>query len=124
MNFTPIAAAFENKSSYYARAYFDQVSSRSIHEVPVLSIQGFTDPLFPVTETLQMFRRLKAADPAYPVWMVFGDIGPGQTLEIRTASDVGRSDLEAWIRLRGHELVESHGGEHGDRVLVRKGVEA
>ena len=70
-----IAAAFENKSSYYARAYFDQVSSRSIHEVPVLSIQGFTDPLFPVTETLQMFRRLKAADPAYPVWMVFGDIG-------------------------------------------------
>jgi TusA-related sulfurtransferase len=47
---------------------------------------------------------------------------PGQTLEIRTVSDVGRTDLEAWIRLRGHELVESHGGAHGDRVLVRKGV--
>jgi TusA-related sulfurtransferase len=46
---------------------------------------------------------------------------PGQTLEIRTVSDVGRTDLEAWIRLRGHELVEANGGANGDRVLVRKG---
>jgi TusA-related sulfurtransferase len=49
---------------------------------------------------------------------------PGQTLEIRTVSDVGRTDLEAWIRLRGHELVESRGGAEGDRFLVRKGADS
>lgn len=49
---------------------------------------------------------------------------PGQTLEIRTVSDVGRTDLEAWIRLRGHELVESRGGAVGDRFLVRKGADS
>jgi len=43
--------------------------------VPVLSIQGWTDPLFPAVQTLQMFRKLKAADPSYPIQMVFGDIG-------------------------------------------------
>ena len=46
---------------------------------------------------------------------------PGQTLEIRTVSDVGRTDLEAWIRLTGHELLEAAGGAAGDRVLVRRG---
>ena len=70
-----IAQAFQNKSAYYAQAYFDAIRARRIHEVPVLSIQGFTDPLFPPTETLQMFRRLKAADAKYPVWMAFGDVG-------------------------------------------------
>ena len=47
---------------------------------------------------------------------------PGQTLEIRTTSDVGRTDLEAWIRLRGHETVVARGGEEEDRYLVRRGA--
>jgi TusA-related sulfurtransferase len=46
---------------------------------------------------------------------------PGQTLEVRTVSDVGRTDLEAWIRLRGHEAVTARGGPHGDRYLIRRG---
>jgi len=48
-------------------------------------------------------------------------LDPGQTLEIRTRSDVGRSDLEAWVRLRGHEMVRTGAGTDGDRVLVRRG---
>lgn len=47
---------------------------------------------------------------------------PGQTLEIRTVSEVGRTDLEAWIRLRGHELVAAGAGGGGDRYLVRRGA--
>ena len=49
---------------------------------------------------------------------------PGQTLEIRTTSDVGRTDLEAWIRLRGHEAVLTGAGDEGDRYLVRRGPAA
>ena len=47
---------------------------------------------------------------------------PGQTLEIRTTSDVGRTDLEAWIRLRGHESLTERGGTGRDRYLVRRGA--
>ena len=46
---------------------------------------------------------------------------PGQTVEIRTVSDVGRTDLEAWIRLRGHDAIETRAGAGGDRYLVRRG---
>ena len=46
---------------------------------------------------------------------------PGQTLEVRTTSEVGRTDLEAWIRLAGHDLVRSRGGAGGDRFLIRRG---
>ncbi|MBV8195271.1 MAG: hypothetical protein JOY80_07055 [Candidatus Dormibacteraeota bacterium] len=44
-------------------------------EIPVFSIQGFTDPLFNGLHTLDMFNRLKALDSAYPVWTFFGDVG-------------------------------------------------
>jgi dienelactone hydrolase len=73
---------FHNKSAYYAGDYFDGVKqyyasrgASGIKPVPVFSIQGFTDPLFPAVETLQMYRKLKAFDPDYPVYMAFGDIG-------------------------------------------------
>jgi predicted acyl esterase len=59
--------------SYRYRSAFD--SPVPSHPVPVFSIQGWTDPLFPAVQTLQMFRRLKAADPGYPIQMVFADVG-------------------------------------------------
>jgi predicted acyl esterase len=70
-----IARAYRYKSAYYAQAYFDAVRRGAVREVPVLSVQGWTDPLFPAAETLQMLRRLQAADPAYPLTTVFADIG-------------------------------------------------
>jgi predicted acyl esterase len=72
-----IIRSYRPRSPFYARAYFDAVRGHTVREVPVLSIQGWTDPLFPPVETLQMFRRLKRADPHYPVKMVFGDVGHG-----------------------------------------------
>jgi predicted acyl esterase len=75
----PLAAgliqAFRLKSAYYADAYLDAIALGDVREVPVLSVQGLTDPLFPAVETLQMYRKLKAIDPAYPISMVFGDLG-------------------------------------------------
>jgi hypothetical protein len=70
-----VKQSFRDRSAYYADAYLQAVAAHTIREVPVLSIQGWTDPLLPAVQTLQMFRKLKATDPAYPITMVFGDIG-------------------------------------------------
>jgi acetyl esterase/lipase len=67
--------SYTYRSAYDATDYFDALQARTVRPVPVLSIQGWTDPLFPAVQTLQMFRKLKAADPSYPIQMVFGDIG-------------------------------------------------
>lgn len=63
------------RSAFYASAYFNALAAGTVRPVPVMSIQGWTDPLFPAVQTLQMFRKLKAADPSYPIQMVFADIG-------------------------------------------------
>lgn len=77
-------AEFRHKSAYHADDYFAAVAAEAetprddvpgFEEVPVFSIQGWTDPLFPAVETLQMYRKLKAADLDYPIYMAFGDVG-------------------------------------------------
>jgi predicted acyl esterase len=70
-----VVAGNKFRSAFYANDYFKRLAAGSIRPVPVMSIQGWTDPLFPAVQTLQMFRKLKAADPRYPIKMVFGDIG-------------------------------------------------
>jgi predicted acyl esterase len=70
-----IVDSYTYRSPYDATDYFDALQAGTLRPVPVLSIQGWTDPLFPAVQTLQMFRKLKAADPSYPIQMVFGDIG-------------------------------------------------
>lgn len=43
--------------------------------VPVFDVQGWTDDLFPVTESLRMYGLLKGVSPHYPIKQYFGDIG-------------------------------------------------
>ena len=70
-----IVDSYTYRSPYDATDYFNALQAGTVRPVPVLSIQGWTDPLFPAVQTLQMFRKLKGIDPSYPVQMVFGDIG-------------------------------------------------
>jgi predicted acyl esterase len=70
-----IVDSYTYRSPYDATGFFDALRARTVRPVAVLSIQGWTDPLFPAVQTLQMFRKLQAVDPSYPVQMVFGDIG-------------------------------------------------
>ncbi|MBI2938981.1 MAG: sulfurtransferase TusA family protein [Chloroflexi bacterium] len=44
-------------------------------------------------------------------------LAPGQTLEIRATDPGVASDLTAWCRLTGHQLVV----QQGDRYLIRRG---
>ena len=67
--------SFKTRSAYFADDFLEQLAAGKVKPVPLLSIQGWTDPLFPVVQTLQMFQKLKAADPSYPIQMVFGDVG-------------------------------------------------
>jgi hypothetical protein len=76
-NAQAIVRSYRFRSPLYSRAYFRAVREDEVREVPVLSIQGWTDPLFPPVETLQMFRKLKALDPSYPIHIAFGDVGHG-----------------------------------------------
>lgn len=70
-----IAAANRNKSALFAEDYLSGVKQGTVKPVPVLAIQGWNDSLFPAVEALQMYRKLKAADPRYPVSIFLGDVG-------------------------------------------------
>jgi predicted acyl esterase len=67
--------SYRYRSAFDATDYFAALKAGTVRSVPVLSIQGWTDPLFPAVQTLQMFRKLKAVDPGYPIQWVFADIG-------------------------------------------------
>jgi dienelactone hydrolase len=107
-----LAAEYRHKSPYHADQYFAAISAGTIHPVPVFSIQGWTDPLFPAIETLQMYRRLKAADPEYPIDMAFGDLGhsnaqnpPYQWEHINTQ---GNQFLNSFVLGQGQSTPTTH----------------
>lgn len=77
-----LPGAFRGKSAYYPVAdvendYLTQLAARRVRPVPIFAVQGWTDFAFPAVETLQMYRKLKAAHPGYPITMLLGDIGHG-----------------------------------------------
>ena len=43
--------------------------------MPIFWVHGFTDPLFPATEALQIYKKVRAVDPRYPVKLFLGDVG-------------------------------------------------
>ncbi|MGH7822268.1 MAG: CocE/NonD family hydrolase C-terminal non-catalytic domain-containing protein, partial [Candidatus Binatia bacterium] len=44
-------------------------------ETPIFWVQGLTDPLFTAVEPLQIYNKVRAANPAYPIKLFFGDFG-------------------------------------------------
>lgn len=70
----PIVAEAATQLSQYRSAWYMPVPARS-KAVPIFTVQGVTDPLFPATQSVQMEQRLRAADPGYPIWTVLADVG-------------------------------------------------
>jgi predicted acyl esterase len=62
------------RSAFYQDGYFEALRQRRARRVPVLAAQGWTDPLFPAIEVLRMYRRLRGADPRYPIQLYLGDM--------------------------------------------------
>jgi hypothetical protein len=67
--------SYQYRSAYDSTAYLAALAEKKVKRVPLFSVQGWTDPLFPAVQTLQMFRKLRAADPHYPLQMAFADVG-------------------------------------------------
>src|SRR4029077_6438069 len=67
--------SYRSRSAFDATDYFAALRAHNARPVPVLSIQGWTDPLFPAGQTLQLSRKLQAADSSYPIQWVFADVG-------------------------------------------------
>ena len=66
------------RSMYWQFAFWDRVRANAAGgapQLPILQVQGFTDDLFPIDESLRMLRALQAVDPGYPIASYFGDIG-------------------------------------------------
>ncbi|HEY2354931.1 MAG TPA: CocE/NonD family hydrolase [Gaiellaceae bacterium] len=70
-----LAASYRYRNAYDATAFLGKLKAKKVKPVPIFSVQGWTDPLFPAVQTLQMFRKLRAADLHYPIQMAFGDVG-------------------------------------------------
>jgi predicted acyl esterase len=70
-----IVASYRYRNAYDANAFLARLAAKKAKPVPIFSVQGWTDPLFPAVQTLQMFRKLRAADLRYPIQMAFADVG-------------------------------------------------
>ncbi|HEV7845820.1 MAG TPA: hypothetical protein VGO83_06165, partial [Thermoleophilaceae bacterium] len=63
----------EFRGAYYQdEGWSQQMNGR---KVAVLSIQGWTDDLFPAVESFRMFKYLKRLDPRWPVEVALADVG-------------------------------------------------
>lgn len=70
----PIVAQAASQLTNYRSALSMPVPSLQ-RAVPILTVQGVTDPLFPAIQSLQMEQRLRSAHAGYPVWTVLADVG-------------------------------------------------
>jgi ABC-2 type transport system ATP-binding protein len=60
------------RSIWWQQAFWRDVTA---NRIPVFTVQGFTDDLFPMSEAKRMILALQTLDPTYPVAAYFGDIG-------------------------------------------------
>jgi hypothetical protein len=66
------------RSIYWQYRFWDRVKANAAAgapQLPIFQVQGFTDDLFPIHESLRMLRALLAVDPSYPIASYFGDVG-------------------------------------------------
>ncbi|MDA8268750.1 MAG: hypothetical protein M0013_10360 [Actinomycetota bacterium] len=70
----PVATEAVRQLAEYRSAWYMPVPSLA-KAVPIFTVQGVTDPLFPAMQSVQMEQRLRAARPGYPIWTVLADVG-------------------------------------------------
>lgn len=68
---------------------------------PLLLSNGWNDDLFPVDEVLRVYKRLRAADPAAPVYLALGDFGhsrAGNPIDpVRASHEIGLGFLNKHV---------------------------
>jgi hypothetical protein len=66
-------ALTQDRSAFYQEGFFAALRAGRQRLVPVLAVQGWTDPIFTPIESLRMYRRLRAARRDYPIRLYLGD---------------------------------------------------
>lgn len=106
-----LVAAYRNKSAFYAEDYFARLEAGTADPVPVFAVQGWNDAYVGAVEVLQMYRRLKAVDPTYPVSLFLGDLGHPAApsfmgdIEVREAWNARANDfLDAYVLRKGVDV--------------------
>ena len=69
---------------------------------PLLLLGGWTDDLFPSSESLRVYNAVRAADPGAPVSLQFGDLGhsrgSNKVNADKVLNDQGRAFFDAYLR--------------------------
>lgn len=92
----PLVGRILQQLGTYRSAYSLTVPPAST-QVPVLSIQGTTDPLFSGVQTTQMINKLRAAQPDYPVWAFFGDLGHSYADNPHDVWTMASGEANTWL---------------------------
>jgi dienelactone hydrolase len=94
-----------NRSAFYQDGYFEALKGGHQRRVPVLTGQGWTDPLFPPIEPLRMYRRLRQASPGYPIQIYLGDFehltAQAKVADMRHFHVLANRLLDRYLRGRG-----------------------
>lgn len=93
---------FRQDDPLVARAVRDQefkspLTTAPQGRVPIFFVQGFTDPLFPATEALQVLNQVRKADPAYPIKVFLGDIGHDYTADRQDEWDLAHAQMSEFL---------------------------
>ncbi len=110
---------FTAGNPYFNDATLDPITQRAMQEldrrsplfvtpnanVPIYQIQGFTDPLFPPVQAVQMRNHVLAWDPKYPIKSFFGDVGHSNANnpadQWNVAHAAGHAFFDHYLRGRG-----------------------
>jgi hypothetical protein len=79
------------------RTFKSPITSAPQGRVPMFWVHGFTDPLFPAFEVLQMLASVRRADPAYPMKVFLGDLGHDYTGDRRDEWDYAHGLMNAFL---------------------------
>jgi hypothetical protein len=93
----PVVAQLVDQLNTYRSPYHLPVPPPA-QRVPVLSLQGTTDPLFPAVHTTQMVDRLRAASPGYPVWTFYGDLGHAYADNPHALWVAASTEANSWLK--------------------------
>jgi hypothetical protein len=81
------------------------VGGNSVPPAPLLLLGGWTDDLFPPSESLRVYNALRAANPGAPVSVQFGDLGhsrgSNKVNADKALNDQGRTFFDAFLRGAG-----------------------
>jgi ABC-2 type transport system ATP-binding protein len=82
------------RSIWWQQAFWRQAAASHI---PVFTVQGFTDDLFPISEAKRMILALQTIDPAYPVAAYFGDLGHPRATNKTGEVDYVLGLIKTWL---------------------------